>query len=123
MALHFLLNRYPYFCFYFSKEYCAKDPNKVFERTWTCFKSLWFQCTPHRAIFSFTAILQTMNEKDVPPVHSAKRWHWNLECTLIKVINTYTTLIKQPRFRNLSKSLPIVNMKISSPDSDLARRH
>ena len=32
----------------------------------------------------------------------------------------YTTLIKQPRFGNLSKSLPIVNMKISSPDSDLA---
>ena len=32
----------------------------------------------------------------------------------------YTTLIKQPRFGNLPKSLPIVNMKISSPDSDLA---
>ena len=32
----------------------------------------------------------------------------------------YTTLIKQPHFGNLSKSLPIVNMKISSPDSDLA---
>ena len=31
----------------------------------------------------------------------------------------YTTLIKQPRFGNLSKSLPIVNMKYSSPDSDL----
>ena len=31
-----------------------------------------------------------------------------------------TTLIKQPRFGNLSQSLPIVNMKISSADSDLA---
>ena len=35
-------------------------------------------------------------------------------------IMEYTTLIKQPRFGNLSKSFPIVNMKISIPDSDLA---
>ena len=34
----------------------------------------------------------------------------------------YTTLIKQLRFENLSKSLPIVNMKMSSPDSDLAHK-
>ena len=35
----------------------------------------------------------------------------------------YTTSIKQPRFGNLSKFLPIVLMKISSPDSDLAPKH
>ena len=35
----------------------------------------------------------------------------------------YTTLIKQPRFGNLSKFLPIVPVKISSPDSDLALKH
>ena len=39
------------------------------------------------------------------------------------VSNEYTTSIKQPRFGNLSKFLPIVLMKISSPDSDLALKH
>ena len=39
---------------------------------------------------------------------------------LAGVVSLYTTLIKQLRFENFSKSLPIVNMKISSPDSDLA---
>ena len=39
---------------------------------------------------------------------------------VVVLFREYTTLIKQPRFGNLSKSLPIVNMKISSPDSDLA---
>ena len=33
------------------------------------------------------------------------------------------TSIKQPRFGNLSKFFPIVLMKISSPDSDLALKH
>ena len=32
----------------------------------------------------------------------------------------YTTLIKQPRCGNLSKSLPIVHMKILSTDSDFS---
>ena len=45
-------------------------------------------------------------------------------CVQISIIYVfkfkYTTLNKQPRFGNLSKSLSIVNMKISSPDSDLA---
>ena len=35
----------------------------------------------------------------------------------------YTTSIKQPRFENLSKFLPIVLMKISNPDLDLAPKH
>ena len=35
----------------------------------------------------------------------------------------YTTSIKQPRFGNLSKFLPIVLMKISRPDSDLEPKH
>ena len=39
----------------------------------------------------------------------------------VRFLSKYTTLIKQPRFGNLSKSLPIVNMKMSSPDSDLAK--
>ena len=38
----------------------------------------------------------------------------------LKFISQYTTLIKQPRFGNLSKSLPIVHMKNLSEDSDLA---
>ena len=36
------------------------------------------------------------------------------------MFDVYTTSIKQPRFGNLSKSLPIVNMKISIPDLDSA---
>ena len=35
-------------------------------------------------------------------------------------VSQYTTLINKPRFGNLSKSLPVVRMKILSPDSDLA---
>ena len=48
-----------------------------------------------------------------------------MKCNEIRHMKTilnatlYTTLIKQPRFGNLSKPLPIVNMKILSPDSDL----
>ena len=45
---------------------------------------------------------------------------YNFNETRISDVLEYTTLIKQPRIGNLSKSLPIVNMKISSPDSDLA---
>ena len=40
-----------------------------------------------------------------------------------KTLTQYTTSIKQPRFGHLSKFLPIVLMKISSPDSDLAPKH
>ena len=39
---------------------------------------------------------------------------------VVLMFSKYTTLIKQPRFGNLSKSLPIVHIKILSTDSDLA---
>ena len=35
-------------------------------------------------------------------------------------LHEYTTSVKKPRFGHLSKFLPIVHMKISSPDSNSA---
>ena len=47
-------------------------------------------------------------------------WIKNLSAMHDRMSNQYTTSIKQPRFGNLSKFLPIVLMKILSPCSDLA---
>ena len=60
---------------------------------------------------------ETSNEQNARQVDSTN--FQNRDNGRITMVE-YTTLIKQPRFGNLPKSLHIVNMKISSPDSDLA---
>ena len=57
-------------------------------------------------------------------IQSNQNRQCNLTLSILawKTAIQYTASTKQPRFEDCSKYLPIAHMKISSPDSDLARR-